>query len=81
MGKLYTHVDDTERRLVKNMLAAGICFLVCYTIVSVVFVFVFLLRCLCFACGFRLAFALLRFALQCVLPCFALRSILMWAGT
>ena len=24
MGKLYTHVDDTERRLVKNMLAAGI---------------------------------------------------------
>ena len=24
MGKIYTHVDDTERCLVKNMLAAGI---------------------------------------------------------
>ena len=24
MGKLYNHVDDTERRLVKNMISAGI---------------------------------------------------------
>ena len=24
MGKLYSHVDDTERRLVKSMISAGI---------------------------------------------------------
>ena len=29
MGNLYSHVDDTERRLVKNMISAGMIPIVC----------------------------------------------------